>query len=136
MKTKRLIKVRDIMKGQFIEMDGLMTVQDAIQALLKENAHTLIIKKRHELDEYGIVVLADIAKKVLANDRSPKRINLYEIMSKPVLSVSPEMDIRYCARLLDQFGLSNTPVLEDGQVIGVVTYEEIVLHGLVELHDE
>ncbi|MCL6416225.1 CBS domain-containing protein [Aestuariirhabdus sp. Z084] len=133
MTVKKLIQVKEVMKGQFVEMDGLMTVDSAIQALVKEDAHTLIIKKRHEHDEYGIVVLADIAKKVLANDRSPERVNLYEIMTKPVLSVSPEMDIRYCARLFDQFGLSSTPVLDHGKVVGVITYEEIVLHGLVAL---
>ena len=132
MSDRKVIKVRDVMKDHFIEMEGLMTVQDAIRALQKEDAHTLIIKKRHDDDEYGIVVLGDIAKKVLANDRSPSRVNLYEIMTKPVMSVSPHMDIRYCARLFDQFGLASAPVQEHGKVIGVVTYQEIVLHGLVE----
>ena len=132
MNDNKIIKVKDIMKDHFVEMDGLMTVLDAIKELKKEEAHTLIIKKRHEEDEHGIVVLGDIAKKVLAKDRSPSRVNLYEIMTKPVLSVSPHMDIRYCARLFDQFGLSNAPVLDNGEVIGVVTYQEIVLHGLTE----
>ena len=50
-------------------------------------------------DEYGMVLLSDIAKQVLAKDRSPKRVNIYEIMAKPVLSVQPDMDIRYCARM-------------------------------------
>ena len=132
MSDRNIIKVRDVMKDHFIEMEGLMTVQDAISALQKEDAHTLIIKKRHDDDEYGIVVLGDIAKKVLAKDRSPSRVNLYEIMTKPVMSVSPHMDIRYCARLFDQFGLASAPVQEHGKVIGVVTYQEIVLHGLIE----
>lgn len=132
MSDRKIIKVKDVMKDHFIEMEGLMTVQDAIRALQKEDAHTLIIKKRHDDDEYGIVVLGDIAKKVLAKDRSPSRVNLYEIMTKPVMSVSPHMDIRYCARLFDQFGLGSAPVQEHGKVIGVVTYQEIVLHGLVE----
>jgi predicted transcriptional regulator len=78
------------------------------------------------------VLLADIAKKVLAKDRAPSRVNLYEIMSKPVLAVDPEMDIRYCARLFDQFGLSTAPVIRDKTIIGVVTYYEIVLQGLVD----
>ncbi|WP_250657017.1 CBS domain-containing protein [Alkalimarinus coralli] len=132
MSDRKIIKVRDVMKDHFIEMEGLMTVQDAIRALQREDAHTLIIKKRHEDDEYGIVVLGDIAKKVLAKDRSPSRVNLYEIMTKPVMSVSPHMDIRYCSRLFDQFGLASAPVQEHGKVIGVVTYQEIVLHGLIE----
>ena len=57
-------------------------------------------------------------------------MNVYEIMSKPVISVSPDMDIRYAARLFSQFGISVAPVIEQGEVIGIVTYADIVLHGL------
>lgn len=131
MSQHKNIFVKDVMKDHFIEMDGMMTVQQAIENLKKEDAHTLIIKKRHPHDEYGIVVLADIAKKVLAQNKSPERVNLYEIMTKPVIAVEPEMDIRYCARLFDQFGLGCAPVKENGKVIGIVTYHEIVLHGLI-----
>ena len=52
-------------------------------------------------------------------------------MTKPVLAVEPEMDIRYCARLLYRFGLSTAPVIQDKEVLGIVTYNEIVLHGLL-----
>ena len=62
--------------------------------------------------------------------RAPDRENIYEIMSKPIVSVDPQMDIRYCARLLDQFGLSVVPVIENELVIGVVGYVELVLEGL------
>jgi predicted transcriptional regulator len=57
-------------------------------------------------------------------------VNIYEIMSKPVISVHPDMDIRYCTRLFDRFGLSRAPVLENQQIIGLVSYTDIVLKGL------
>ncbi len=90
----------------------------------------LIVNKRHEHDEYGIVLLSDIARHVLAKDRAPERVNVYEIMSKPVMAVDPQMDIRYCARLFDKFGLSRAPVIENGSVIGIVSYTDMVLKGL------
>lgn len=80
------------------------------------------------------MLLSDIAKKVLAKDRHPDRINAYEIMSKPVVSEPGEMDVRYCSRLFDQFGLSCAPVLRDGRVIGVVDYRALVLEGLARLY--
>jgi predicted transcriptional regulator len=89
------------------------------------------VDKRHEGDEYGVVMFGDIAKKVLARDLSPDRVNVYEIMSKPVISVSPEMDIRYCTRLFEAIGLSRAPVIEDHKVIGLVSYTDIVLKGLL-----
>ena len=133
MNQRRIVRTRDVMKDSFIMLDGLMTVAEAIKALLAEDASVLMVEKRHEDDEYGIVLLSDISRKVLARDSSPDRVNIYEIMSKPVISVPPDMDVRYCARLFDSFGLSSAPVVENGQVIGVVSYKELVFDGLCEL---
>ena len=72
----------------------------------------------------------DIARKVLAPGRAAERINIYEVMSKPVVSVDPDMNIRYCIRLFDQFGLSRAPVIDDRQIIGLVSYTDIVLKGM------
>ena len=58
-------------------------------------------------------------------------MNVYEIMAKPVISVDPQMDVRYCARLFDNFGLAMALVLENGAVAGIVGYNEIVLDGLL-----
>jgi len=132
---KKVIKARDIMHEQHLELDGMATVKEALDAMKAENATVVIVKKRDEHDAFGIVLLSDIAKKVLAKDRASKRVNVYEIMSKPVLSLDPDMDVRYCARMFDRFGLSNVPVIENGQVIGVVSYSELVFQGLCELID-
>ena len=78
-----------------------------------------------------MVLLSDIAKQVLACDRSPERVNIYEIMSKPVISVEPSLNVRYCARLFHRFGLSVAPVIENDQILGIVTYRDLVLKGLL-----
>ncbi len=131
MKPRKLVRVRDVIDDHFLELDGLRTVKEALEAVQEDGWIPIIIKKRHEDDEYGIVVLSDIAKKVLARDRAPERVNLYEIMSKPVISVRPEMDVRYCARLFERFGLSFAPVVENGEIIGIVGYKGLVSQGLL-----
>jgi CBS domain-containing protein len=68
--------------------------------------------------------------KVIAKDRALERVNVYEIMTKPVISVHSDMDIRYCARLLTRLGLSRCPVLDNGKIVGVVSLTNIVLNGL------
>jgi len=136
MNSKKIIRAKDVMKDNYIEVDGMMTVKDAIHALRHSDASVIMIKKRHADDAHGLVLLADIAKQVLANDRSPERVNVYEIMAKPVISMPPEMDVRYCARLFNQFGLSVAPVIENDTVIGIVSYGELVLQGLFALHDD
>jgi len=133
MTSKKLVKVREVMKTGFDTVDGKMTVMEALGRMKHIDTKALIVEKRHENDAYGMVLLSDIARDVLAKDRSPNRVNVYEIMSKPVLSVDPEMDIRYCARLFGQFGLSRAPVIENNLVIGIVSFTDMVMKGVVEL---
>jgi CBS domain-containing protein len=109
MTERKIVRVGDVMKRKFDLLDGTLT---------------------------GLVLISDIAKKVLAADRSPDRVNLYEIMAKPVLAVSPEMNIRYCARLLERFGIMRAPVISNGQVVGIVSFHDLVLQGLMELIKE
>jgi len=135
MEAHKKFKVRDVMKTEFDWVDGKETVLAALQKMEYHDTHVLIVRKRNEDDEYGIVRLADIAKKVIAKDRSPNRVNIYEIMSKPVICVSAEMDIRYCARLFNRFGLNLAPVTEKGGIVGTVSYNDIVLKGLIKLLD-
>jgi CBS domain-containing protein len=130
MSDRQTVRVRDVMKREFDLVDGKLTVREALDAMRHVETRALIVDKRHADDEYGIVLLSDIAKKVLAADRSPDRVNLYEIMSKPVLGIDPEMDIRYCARLLERFGIMRAPVIEHRTVIGVVSFHDLVLRGM------
>ena len=131
---RKVVRVRDVMKAKFDLVDGKMTIMDALRTMKHVETKSLIVDKRNENDEYGILLISDIAKNVLAKDRSPDRTNVYEIMSKPLLPIDPEMDIRYCARFLERFGLSRAPVLEDGKVIGIISFTDMVLHGLVDFN--
>ena len=132
MNEKAIVRVADVMKRDIDIVDGKLTVKEALLAMKHPETRALIVDKRDENDEYGLVLLADIAKKVLAADRSPERVNLYEIMAKPVLSVAPTMDIRYCARLLVRFEIARAPVIDNGKVIGIVSYHDLVLRGLMQ----
>jgi predicted transcriptional regulator len=133
MSEKNIVRVRDVMSDQFDLVDGMLTVKDALLGMRYPDAKALIINKRNDDDEFGIVLIADIAKQVLAADRSPERVNLYEIMAKPVLSVAPDMNIRYCARMMQRFGLSLAPVIENGKVLGLVSYHDLVVRGMLSL---
>ncbi len=102
----------------------------AFSELKRKEARCIIVNKRNKGDEYGMVLLSDIARKIIAPNRSPERVSIYEIMSKPVISVRADMNIRYTVRLFNQFGLAVAPVIEQGEIIGVVTYTDIVLQSL------
>lgn len=131
MSDRKVVRVRDVMKTEFDMIDGMTTVADALKTMRHVETKALVINKRHDDDEYGMLLISDIARKVLAKDRAPERVNVYEVMAKPVITVDPEMDIRYCARLFDRFGLSRSPVVSvNGEVIGIISFTDMVLRGL------
>ena len=123
--------VRDCMRTNVTEVDGKLDVLSALKIMKEVGATSLIVKRRDEKDEIGMLLFSDVAKKVIAKDRAPERVNVYEIMAKPVLTVRPDMEIRYCARLFENFGVSHAPVVEDGKIVGIVSFYLLVLHGLL-----
>jgi predicted transcriptional regulator len=58
------------------------------------------------------------------------RLIHFEIMAKPVIFVRPQMSVRHCARLFEEFDTSHAPVIENDQAIGIVSYYLLVLGGL------
>lgn len=129
MSDREIIRVKDVMKTKFDIVDGMDTVTQALKKMQHVDVKCLIVDKRHDNDEYGVLLLSDIARKVLAPDLSPDRVNVYEVMAKPVASVCPDMDIKYCARFLDRFELSRVPVIEKKKVIGIVSFTDLILKG-------
>jgi CBS domain-containing protein len=131
---KDIMRVRHVMKTSFDVVDGLDTVEEALSTMRHKETKCLIVKKRYDDDEYGIVMISDIAHKVLAQDRAPGRVNIYEVMSKPVITIHPEMDIRYASRLFTRFGLSRAPVVDASRsVIGVVSLTDMVFKGMCQI---
>lgn len=133
MNVRNKVKASDVMKQSFVQLDGMQSTREALEAMKANDIEVVIVNKRDQHDAYGILLLSDIAKQVLAKDRSLDRVNIYEVMSKPVLSVTPELDVRYCARLFDKFGISCAPVISAEEVLGVVGYKELLLSSFENL---
>ncbi|WED27434.1 CBS domain-containing protein [Vibrio sp. DW001] len=130
MNQHKVVRVRDVMANSYVMVDGITTVKEGIRLARLHVVKALVVNKRNEDDEYGIVLMNDVAKKVLAQNRSVERTNIYEIMTKPALSVDPDMNVKYCARLFERFGVSRAPVIDNGKVIGMVSYNNIVVNGM------
>jgi len=131
MSTPKWGPVRDCMRTEVTEVDGKLDVLSALKIMKKVGATSLIVKRRDENDEIGMLLFSDIAKKVIAKDRAPERVNVYEVMAKPVLTVRPDMEIRYCAKMFENFGISHAPVVDNGEIVGMVSFYLLVLHGIL-----
>ena len=128
MSLKPELRVGDIMVTEIISIDGLATVSDAMALMRQHNVNSLVVNRRDEDDEVGLVVVSDIARRVIAPNRSPDRVNVYEIMSKPVWTLPPDMLARYAVRLLARFEVSRAVVVDqDRNPIGIVTLRDLAL---------
>ncbi len=132
MKEGNRTNVGEVMTPSPRVIDGLATVREAVELMRNNSISSLVIDRRDERDEFGLVVVSDIAEKVIAQGRSLARTNVYEIMSKPVLTVDGAMDIKYALRLLGRFGLSRAIVTDGGALIGIVTMRDMVLRYLAD----
>ncbi len=130
MSAPSYISVKDVMTASPMAIDGLATVSQAVALMREQDVSSLVVDKRDDSDEYGILVVHDIAEQIVATDRSPDRVNVYEIMSKPVLSLDVGMNIKYAVRLLSRFKLTRALVLDQGKVAGIVTLRDLVLRSL------
>ncbi|MDJ0950811.1 MAG: CBS domain-containing protein [Alphaproteobacteria bacterium] len=123
----KYVRVGDVMTPTPKIIDGLASVLDAIKVMRDSNVSSLVIDRRHDGDEYGLLVVHDIAEKVIGQNKAPERVSVYEIMSKPVLTVTTDMDIKYAVRLLSRFRLSRTLVTDNGNLVGLVTLRDMAL---------
>ncbi len=126
MSERKHIQVHEVMTPMPVPVDGLATVREALNRMRQAKVRSLVVERRRPGDEFGIVVVSDIANKVLARNRSLDRTNVYEIMSKPVLTVDSAMEIKYAIRLLSKFGLSRSLVVDKNEPVGFVTLRDMV----------
>ncbi|MDE2815087.1 MAG: CBS domain-containing protein [Chloroflexota bacterium] len=128
MTESNTIRVRDLMVSDLHTIDGLATVAEAMAMMKRQQVSSLVVDRRNEDDELGLVVVADIARGVIADNRAPERVNVYEIMSKPLLTLPEEMLARYAVRILVRFELSRAVVVDQHRnAIGIVTLRDLIM---------
>ena len=128
--AQNYIRVREVMTPAPWVIEGLATARQAVELMREHHVSSLIIDRRHDGDEYGMVTVHDIAGEVIGPDRSLDRVSVYEVMSKPVLTVDVEMDVKYAIRILARFRLSRALVTEKGTMVGIVTLRDMAIRFL------
>ncbi|CAG35079.1 CBS domain-containing protein [Desulfotalea psychrophila] len=124
---KKLVRARDVMRKQVPTIDGMATARDAANMMKEHQVSSLIVNKRDENDAYGLISIQDLITEVMIPAREADMVNVYELMTKPIISVSADMDIRYVIRLLHRVNMRRAPVEENGHLVGMVTLTSLVL---------
>lgn len=131
MKSNQLLRAKDVMTKSVVFIDGMATAKEAAEMMRRENTDALIVKKRNPDDAFGILVVHDLIKGVVITDNDSTEVNVFEIMTKPVISVPANMDIRYVARLLIRANIRRAPVEENGEYIGMISLTSLILDNML-----
>ena len=119
------MKASDIMTTNVVTIRGSATVAEAVKVMKEKGLRALIVSRRTEEDAYGMLTETDIAYKVAAYGRDPKTIRVYEIMTKPCISVNPDLGVEYIARLFANTGVRRAPVIRE-KLLGIVSITDII----------
>ncbi|MEX1299312.1 MAG: CBS domain-containing protein [Desulfotignum sp.] len=129
--NSKIIRVRDVMQKGIISIDGMATTREAVKKMKKNNVFSLLVNKRHENDAWGILVSQDIVRGAILPGRSLDEVNVYEVMTKPVITVPADMDIRYAVRLIYRAGIRRAPVEDKGEMVGMISLISLILDANV-----
>ncbi len=127
-----MMKASDIMTQEVGTIRSWATVAEAVKLMQKRGWRALIVERFHDQDAYGILTETDIVYKVIALGKDPNQVRVFEIMTKPCITVNPDLGVDYVARLFAAHRLVRAPVIQ-GQLLGIISLTDILSqHTFVE----
>ena len=122
-----IVRVEDVMQPEVLKIDGMASAKEAAAMMRTSKVSELLVAKRNEDDAWGIVTVTDLVQHVVVPGRDAESVFVYEIMTKPVITVPAPMDIRYAIRLMQQIGIGCAPVEQMGEIVGMITMVGLIL---------
>lgn len=120
------LKVRDVIIRDVVTIDATAPLMDGLELMMKRSVKSLVIPPRHEGDAFGILTFTDIARKVIASDERLEMLNIFDVMTKPCITVPESLEIRYAAKMMTTLGLSRLIVTDGDKLQGIVSLTDLV----------
>jgi len=118
-------KVEDVMTRGVISIGEDASVDDAMRMMLERHVTSLVVKKKDDSDVYGIVTRKDITHGVIGRHIDPLKVTVSDVMTKPVMTVTKQMDVVDVAKLMEKAHVRRFPVVENDVLIGLISNSDI-----------
>jgi CBS domain-containing protein len=124
MTVNRLYEILEEKGGDVLEIDAEASVFEAVQLMVEMNVGSLLVTEGGEIT--GIVTERDYLRRVTLEGRAERQTAVREIMSSPLIVASPETTVDECMALMTDRRIRHVPVVEDGNVVGLVSIGDLV----------
>lgn len=122
----RFAKAGDVMTKEVVCIGGDATVADAIRMMRNKDVSSLFVNRRGPEDAWGLLTRKDVVHKIVDPGKDPNETRVFEIMSKPLVTVSPGLALKYCARLFNSTGIRRAPVFDGKEIVGILSNSDII----------
>ena len=119
------MNAKEVMTRKVVMVEDSVTVGDAVKKMMEEKVSSLIVNRRTVDDAYGIVTRRDIVSKVVAFGLNAEETKVEDVMTKPLVTVTPNLNIKHVARLMSQTGVRRIPVFDGQQMLGLISNSDI-----------
>ena len=118
------MKIEELMVKKVVTVKASDKVIDAVELMNKHEIGCLIVVNDEKA--VGILTERDMLKRVLAKSKDPKKTKVEQVMSVPLITTKPQNEVEDTARLMFKSEIKKLPVVEDGQLLGLVTLTDLV----------
>ena len=125
LKDVRFAKAADVMTKDVAYIDGNQSVANAIRLMREKGVSSLVVNRRGPEDAWGILSRRDVVNMIVDPGKDPHEVRAFEIMSKPLITVSPGLALKYCARLMNHSGIRRAVVFDGKEIVGILSNTDI-----------
>ncbi len=121
---KENIRIKDIMNPSPVIINKKASVLDATKEMKSEKVGSIIIVENGK--PIGVLTESDILRKIVAEEKDPSKICVEEVMSKPIITISPDASIEEAVRIMGKHKIRRLPVVDKDKLVGMVTEKDIM----------
>jgi len=117
--------VGEIMTTEVVMVPSSMPVEDALRLMRQKNIHSVVVEPEQPGDAFGIMTQRDLLRKIVAADRPLLNVTVRDLMTSPLIAVSPDTTIRQCSIIMLDANIRRAVVMKDGRLAGIVSDTDI-----------